>query len=78
VSSKRNPRNEKPRVIPGMRSDLEPQPHNDPDFGPGLEYESGDFNADSTEADKIRQRWKKPSRGVKRSETAFGRKPRRS
>jgi hypothetical protein len=56
-----------------MRSDLEPQPKNDPDFGPGLEYESGDFNPDFSEADQIRERWKKPSHGVKRSPTAAGR-----
>ena len=47
-----------PRTIPGMRSDLKPQPKEDPDFGAGMEYESGDMNPDFTEADKIREHWK--------------------
>ena len=45
------------RVIPGMRSDIEPQPKEDPDFGTGMEYEEGDFNRDFSEADKIREEW---------------------
>ena len=48
--------------IPGMRSDVEPQPKEDPDFGPGLEYESGDLGRDFSEADRIRENWKKSSR----------------
>jgi hypothetical protein len=27
---------QEPRIIPGMRSDLKPQPYQDPDFGPGM------------------------------------------
>lgn len=50
-----NPQN---RWNPGMNSDAEPQPTRDPDFGPGLEYESGDRNRDFSEADKIREQWR--------------------
>lgn len=42
---------------PGMRSDSEPQPTQDSDFGPGMEYESGDRNAEDAMADQIRQHW---------------------
>ncbi len=42
---------------PGMGSDSEPQPKQDPDFGPGMEYEEGDRNADTSTADKIRKQW---------------------
>ena len=59
-----------PRTIPGMRSDLKPQPKEDPDFGPGMEYESGDLNPDFTEADKIRERWKKAGKSRMTSKTA--------
>jgi hypothetical protein len=63
VAAKKNADREKaPRVIPGMRSDLDPRPKEDPDFGPGMEYESGDLNPDFSEADKIREQWKKPSK----------------
>lgn len=58
------------RVIPGMRSDSEPQPKEDPDFGPGLEYESGDFNRDFSEADKIREEWKQNKGGTGPSSTS--------
>lgn len=67
---KRNGNENTPQVIPGMRSDSEPQPKQDPDFGPGMEYESGDRNRDFSEADKIRQQWtegrKQPSRAKPR------------
>jgi hypothetical protein len=53
---------QEPRTIPGMRSDLKPQPYQDPDFGPGMEYESGDLNQNSSEADEIRKRWKESGR----------------
>ncbi|MCU1297719.1 MAG: hypothetical protein JWO91_1997 [Acidobacteriaceae bacterium] len=42
-----------------MRSDLTPQPKEDPDFGAGMAYESGDLNPDFTEADQLREHWKK-------------------
>jgi len=42
---------------PGMGSDSEPQPTQDSDFGPGMEYESGDRNAEDAMADQIRQHW---------------------
>ncbi len=44
---------------PGMNSDSEPQPIEDPDFGTGMEYESGDRDRDLSKADKIRSQWEK-------------------
>jgi hypothetical protein len=43
---------------PGMGSDSAPQPKYDPDFGPGMEYESGERNNKADEAEKIREKWK--------------------
>lgn len=43
---------------PGMGSDSEPQPTQDADFGPGMEYESGDRHAEDAMADEIRQHWR--------------------
>ena len=59
MKDERAGKEKRPRTVPGMRSDLEPQPKEDPDFGPGMEYESGDRNPDFTEADQIRKHWKK-------------------
>ena len=42
---------------PGMNSDSEPQPIADPDFGAGMEYESGDRDRDFAEAERIRKEW---------------------
>jgi hypothetical protein len=42
-----------------MGSDSAPQPKYDPDFGPGMEYESGERNNKADEAEKIREEWKK-------------------
>ena len=62
------------RTIPGMRSDLKPQPKEDPDFGPGMEYESGDLNSDFREADEIRKQWKKRSKSQAPSQGAGDKK----
>lgn len=62
AKDKERPDEKESRTIPGMRSDLIPQPKEDPDFGPGMEYESGDLNSDFTEANKIREHWKKRSK----------------
>ncbi|HEX6466260.1 MAG TPA: hypothetical protein VFZ99_03080 [Terriglobales bacterium] len=42
-----------------MNSDSEPQPIEDPDFGTGMEYESGDRDRDLSKAEKIRSEWEK-------------------
>ncbi|HET6935679.1 MAG TPA: hypothetical protein VFI72_12625 [Candidatus Angelobacter sp.] len=60
---------------PGMGSDSEPQPKQDPDFGPGMEYEEGDRNRDDTTAEKIRERWqesRKSDPGKQREESGPG------
>lgn len=42
-----------------MSSDSELQPKQDPDFGPGMEYESGDRQDEEQTAEKIRKQWQK-------------------
>lgn len=60
---------------PGMGSDSEPQPKQDPDFGPGMEYEEGDRNRDERTADKIREEWqrsRKSEEGKQQEESGPG------
>ena len=57
-----------------MKSDSTPQPRYDSDFGPGMEYESGDRSSDTSEADKIRQEWKK-TEGKKPTRKAEPKRP---
>ena len=53
---------------PGMGSDAEPQPKNDPDFGPDMGYEEGERTDESGEANQIRREWRESEKREKTAE----------